>query len=711
MPYDYANDILSGDIGQKEKSYDYASDILGGQEPKQDTVSDVNIVDTENPASALTHFKTGFVDNWENQLKIYSAARFPGLSEGERVKKYAYAGEEFFFKDDKGNWQRETPDTFMSELKRGASKEGAHLPTYILGVLGTAGGPVGSAAGAMLGEGFRKGVVAPALGEKSSLGETSASMVKEGVFDLAGYGVGQLFFGGGQKLLRRVSTKKGARSAAKAAGRDMMEIDLDQAERIRQKAKGFGIDLLSPQTTESKRLIDRYNFLGDLPQSADFIKEARKLQADQIDDAVYRYLDVISKVEPEPFRVGGKLVKAAKGALQKPVDVRAKRAGPIYKRAFEAKTDVDVKPVADFIDDQLVKAKGDVRKGLLRAKKLIMAPDLPKKTGDAGGVLFDSKGQLIKRPKSESYDTSLKGLHDSKMAIDDEISKAKKARTGNVLYNFRRVKSLLLGQMDTASPDYKKARKIFADYSTEVEKQRTKTVLGGISKLEGDQVINASRRLLASTLTSPETVRRARNQIMKQDPEAWNATLKVFMQDIFETIKESTTGDIPNLGGWMYKKLFGNKRQRRILQAAMGGPKSKQYRNLVDFMDVLRRTGMTFKKESATASRIEIARELGGIEEKPIRALTRPLYTKTRIIGDKLHEMMFGRRTKELAIALTNPDTAKQLAKLKRMPPKSEKLLTQLGVVLGLWVGHGVGEEGPEDDGRPTPIPKLESLQ
>ena len=77
-----------------------------------------------------------------------------------------------------------------------------------------------------------------------------------------------------------------------------------------------------------------------------------------------------------------------------------------------------------------------------------------------------------------------------------------------------------------------------------------------------------------------QTVLKAKNVIQRQDPAAWDKALRVFMQDVFDGIKENAGGDITNVGGKFYKQMFGSKRQQKILQAAMS---DTQFSNFKDF--------------------------------------------------------------------------------------------------------------------------------
>ena len=242
------------------------------------------------------------------------------------------------------------------------------------------------------------------------------------------------------------------------------------------------------------------------------------------------------------------------------------------------------------------------------------------------------------------------------------------------------VKDKLLSAMDVASPTYKKARKIYGDLSEEVTKQGKKTIAGDLAKLEGDKVITAAKKLFSSIDSSPTTVKRAKRLIKNQNPAAWDEAMRVHLQDLFESTKQSATGDITNTGGHFYKKVWGNTRQKKILEAAMD---KNQFQNLSDFMTVLKRSGLILGKESATATRQAMMEEMQGPSlSRVVRVISRPLVTKEKIFGDQLLQSVLYKNAKQLAEVMTSEKAAVQLKKMMKLPPTVKKVLPQFTTFL-----------------------------
>ena len=119
-----------------------------------------------------------------------------------------------------------------------------------------------------------------------------------------------------------------------------------------------------------------------------------------------------------------------------------------------------------------------------QVKSLLTSPSIKAAAGQARKNALD-KGIDISKPEG-----SLKGLHETKMALDDEIAKlnvidptsAQKARKDALTS----AKGRLLDFIETVSPEYKKARETFARLSKPVEQ------LESISKI-ADKTINPEK--------------------------------------------------------------------------------------------------------------------------------------------------------------------------------------------------------------------------
>jgi hypothetical protein len=131
--------------------------------------------------------------------------------------------------------------------------------------------------------------------------------------------------------------------------------------------------------------------------------------------------------------------KSFYGTIDEIARTQEQKAAPKYQEAFANARPVDITDVLGGIDKELPTSKGGIRTALERAKGLLQTQD-------------------------GSFDTSLEGLHQSKMALDDAIQSATKdSSLGNVARaKLKEVRGNLLKAMDASNPTYGEARSIWA---------------------------------------------------------------------------------------------------------------------------------------------------------------------------------------------------------------------------------------------------------
>lgn len=127
------------------------------------------------------------------------------------------------------------------------------------------------------------------------------------------------------------------------------------------------------------------------------------------------------------------------GTIDDLMRARTANAGPAYQRALAIETPVNVKPILDEIEARLGSAKGDIKSALTRARSLF-------------------------RTGSGAIDTTMAGLHETKLALDAMLEKSP---TNSISRVARRelmgVQEKLLAAMDDASGGaYAEARAAFA---------------------------------------------------------------------------------------------------------------------------------------------------------------------------------------------------------------------------------------------------------
>jgi hypothetical protein len=338
MPRNYAEEIFETEAPPEGSGRDYAEELFNPEpyitkrrqptgeisaitgKPVEASVEDIE----EVPPAFATHIKAGVVDDPRVKMQIYAAARFPNLKEGERLKRYGlYKGEIIYLADD-GQLYYETPQVLGPKLLRGIGETIAHGPAIGLGTAGAA-----------------------VYGERPSAGEVALDIAVEAGLGAAGEIGGRVIAGGIQKGL----TRRGGKLAT-AAGKGRGQLDMPQAKKIQETAERFGIKLTPAQITESPELLNKMSLLADLPKTSNVVRGIKRAQAEQVDDAVYRFLDDLSPPSTQ-FEAGEKVTGAARQAMEDLQTVRAKEAGPIYTQAYQEGVEVDIKPVLNELDELL----------------------------------------------------------------------------------------------------------------------------------------------------------------------------------------------------------------------------------------------------------------------------------------------------------------------------------------------------------------------
>jgi len=571
-------------------------------------------------------------------------------------------------------------------------EDSTKLKEFAAGMVGNAppiiGGMVGGVPGAILGETGQKIFNYARYGEEQPIKDAAIDLGVEGGTTLLG---GKMLGGSGIKASNVAGGlgKKQGRKLANLMKGGWTKAEAEKTVRVVDEARASGIDISIPQASGNRELINRLIYLGDLPASANKVQMFKQIQDEQVENAFNSFMKTVSPDGATKEAVEEGLVATSKKSVDRTIRVRQAKAQPYYEKAFASGDEVDVKPVVDFIKAESKTAKGDILQAYKTSKRLLEKPDLPKK--DPAGVLVDSRGNLLKPTGVLKYDTSLKGLNDAKKAIDVKIQTAQRKGQYDVARVYKQVKKQLLEEMDAVSPDYKRARKIFESYSTEVDKQAAKkgAMIGKIAKLEGDDITKASNKLFKE---NPQVISRVKGQIIKEDPKAWDRIAKVYLDDAFKGVQESMTGDTVNWAGHLYKKLFNTVGKKDKAKAVLS---NKQYKNFKSLMNVFNKISKIYKNESMTAARQEISREMTNTASaRVLRAWAYPLYPKERLFVDKVILMKERSFQKKMVDLMLDTEKApKQFAKLHRLSPTGEKFWREFGILLGFSTKESIEEE------------------
>jgi hypothetical protein len=660
----------------------------------------------EPGASFGTMVKNVFVDDPRKQIEIYAKAR--GIS----TSKYRIHNGEIIFRNKSGKWQRETGEGIIDVGERAAAQ--VANPAVVMGTVGgLTGNPLIAGTLAAGGEGIRKVIGSEVFGEEqTSLGnalDMSLQGVLAGGSELAGKlgaaGLRKLFLGG---------------KPAQYAGKEVVEgvltgTDHAKAQVIQTLARQHGMELAPHQLYDREGMTNIWMYLRKHPSTSDAIRKFEDDLAISTDTAMKRFIRDVGGYDEDPFIIGKKLSEIAEKNIDNAIEVRKTIASPLYRKAFQAETDVDIKPVIDYIDTELVTAKGEVRNQLLRAKKILEKPDLPKTTKGKKPSIVDQYGKPIGgTPDIENWETSLQGLHGSKIEFDRIIENAKQDSLGNtVKRNYQIIKDTLLKQMDAVSPDYAAARAEFARLSEPV-KALEDSVMGALAKISKEPAqAEAYQKLM--NLPSPLLLRRARQSIEPQDPLLWKQMVGSYMRDVYQGLKAAETegGRIINVAGKMHKRLFGSEEQREMMKAVLS---PTEYQALDDLMTVMKHASVGTARQSMTQPFGKIEEQIAGplltsVQGYASRAMKHPWDTFIDTLFETWNDVKLAGRQQTVLDTITSPDALDKIRKLKPLTPGSKKLIEGVSTYFGMILpksepldavfGTRMPEEQSRIQGRP----------
>lgn len=630
------------------------------------------VVDSpEHGGSLGAHFKASFGDDTNSIIRAAAKSRFPDLPLEEASKRYGLVNGELVYAGDDGNLYREWPSPSLSvksAAQQVAGSSGRAIPDAAsLGVgIATAPllttGPAGAATSVALtgaaragGEALRQGIGRLLIDDPVDAG----AVVSQGV-----QGVAEQALAGGVTGF-----------ANRLAARDISRLNVPATKELADKASKLDIPLTPAEQTNLSSLKSQQKALSNLPYSSDKLSEFYTKRGEKVSGAVGRTLDDISRIDSA--EVAGQSVREAAGKISDGmIAERARKAKPLYEKAFASKTPVDVKPVVKYIDNQLITAKGGIKSTLEKARA------------------------LLNRPGSDEIDDSVIGLHNAKMAIDDLISNARESGIGNVSKaKLLEVKSRLLKQIDAVSPDYKSARAFYADVSPGIDKLK-EGVVGVLAELKDVRLQKAGEILFDPSKIGPRSVRESRALFYgAKQQDKWNALLRSYLQDHFEKAgrEYATSGGVQNQGAKFRAAMFGNPKQRDILRASM---EPQQFQALSDLMDVLEATGRAARTGSDTAwnqeAMREIRRQSGGVTSN----IVAPHQIPGRL-RDWYEQVKLGKYSEKLADIITSPDGVKKLKALRQVSPRSARATVISAHALGLLTAKGLEALEPKETRLP----------
>lgn len=580
----------------------------------------------------IESLKQGFIEDPDVRIRRLAKQKFP--NDPNAVDRFGVIDNDIVFVNEQGLLERALSGA--PDVAGGFTALAPEIAGSVAGTFATRSPAIGGAVGAAGGAAF-KDLIAGAFFDdpKTPLGVV-ADMATEAGLDLAAGGVG--------KLVGKFASRKAVQG---------IDESVFKSEAKRQAIKdATGIELDLAQVTNLPKLkalkLWARNFPGD---ASEIIKANDELVAGQVDAAVTRVLTQVSK-ETDTAILGVNAINAAQASITAARAEVAAKVSPLYQEAFTSGAQVDVLPVVKMLDDKLKTAKGSRRDRLLKVRN------------------------LLKVPNSKKFDTSVQGLHGSKLAIDELFeARGSEALGSTIKRDLVEVKGALLDRLSAASPRYDAARQQFADETGRLVEPLQNGIVGVLANVDDVKAATAAAKMFADGNVNAAAIERARDAIKAQDPEAWNGLVKQWLMHNFNAAsKELQTGETVNLAGKFRQRVFGTKDQKEALRKAIGPEAQELFEVTMQALEFVSRTPTG---SSATAFNQLITEELKGSVGSVGRALLQPRATGIKAIEDDFLQ----KQARRIAEALTDPTRVAQLKALKDIPPGTERSLIVAGII------------------------------
>jgi hypothetical protein len=659
---------------------DYSEKLLRGPSQKLSAGSVMIQSNPDRAAGAGAALGAGFIDKPEVKAAYFAAKRFPDLPPQEALKRYGYGEDgKVYYQADDGNFYFEVPEEWSwsgagKKILGGVGDAVASAPAAVTGILTApmiAAGPAGAAtslgltgAAGAAGEGVRQGIGNMIAGDPVSVSD----MAKTGAIDAATQGLGGAWM----------------KSAERYAAKDLSRINPQQVADLERKAAAQRIRLTPAEKTNLPSLRNQQRLLSGMDGSADTMEAFYKERSGDVNAATARFLQGMSPQDSIEL-AGQSGRKAAQDAIIALKRERAAVARPLYEETW-ARTQIGDPSQFPQVKDLLARVPANI-------------------INDAR-ALAKIEGDAIGDPRQ-----SFKGLHYIKVAIGDALKTG--PQTGMVGMKkgaLTKLEQEFVAEMDKLSardisgaPLYRKAREVYAHMSPQVD-EAGEGLTGVIAKLKDTNAKTAANRLLGPD-AGPLAMSQAKKLIQKQDPEAWQALKRAYLEDMWQTSSKQFASSNPAAAGSKYAAAVrGDQRQWKILSEAL---EPAEKRALSDLLDVLEATGRGLRGNSETVekgvTKRAMERESSGIMGVAAAVADAPGKVLQGELGQWLREVRLGNHAAKVADIITSPDGMKQLQQLKKLSPNDQRFRVGLAQLAGIGLTSSRRGDRPDEPMYPMP--------
>jgi hypothetical protein len=290
--------------------------------------------------------------------------------------------------------------------------------------------------------------------------------------------------------------------------------------------------------------------------------------------------------------------------------------------------------------------------------------------------------KVRKDPLNHAYGkpaNSVEVIDAAKKYLDDIGSSASMSGKNSLASNAKSAALTAKNVGIAASPEYGTALQITADNMKNVVEPMKNSQVGKLSR--SDEFKAQAGALLPENPmdVTPSVVDRTIRTVSQQDPDVVRKFLAQYLRGTFN---ESSGGGVGNnaFGGYQFaKKVADNPGQKENLIQALKSSGANPA-GISDALDIFRAQGMKPPVNSATTANATEAAAMG--QKKMIDAILHPVSVAPGYLAGKTDAWRNGMSTKEMAKALSDPNSIQRLEELARANgtynPLTQQMLAQM---------------------------------
>lgn len=551
-----------------------------------DGVEQEDIANTA-PRGQYLEPETGYADFWtsmladmandvDTKISVYAASRFPEEDHQKRVGRYqiSKAGNgKIIFQGDDGNLYMEQGDGLGEIFKRFGAGMLGETPLIAAETFAAYKNlPFKWAVPVIAG-----GAALTSLGKYSLTGEEldSRDLVRQGI----NTGLGTAFHG----LTRLLNSKDAVLDGLESLSAEERVAITNTQQTFKE---GTGVDLPLDQASgaENSGLNVLGGWLRSRISSSDKMSRNLQEQVDQVNRQVDVFEGGLNANKPvDPSVVASEAVGTARTVEQRLTTARTQAVNDDYNAAKADGISVDdVAGAIQNLQSELPNLTGKQRALYNKyIDDLMDEVDVVENIGkvDEFGMPVLNNGEQVMTQvtrKQKVPTTNMERVHNMRIELDMAYNQ------GNVPAN---IYLKLRNELDAVlkkNPKFAEADKKYEGLSNMIATEMN-SIFGRLAAKQRDDLVTLVNDFFTPTKSSPFMVARARNQILKEDPQLWNDMVRIyFAQAVNAARKQEAKGAGNNVLWNLHKTLWKDKTQREIMRSALTPAQFEQFSNLME---------------------------------------------------------------------------------------------------------------------------------